>query len=100
MPCNICGLHDGNQDQCGNCEKWFCYEHRNDCEGCGTACDNCVMWLDCGEHCHCDEWDCRVTVTWDCERGGCGDTGNCDHCHETCKSCNRPPGTEGVYSGG
>ena len=77
----------------------------HECTVCGLgrlmdeeAMENILIRLDCGEHAHCDDWDCKDAATWKCERGGChGEDANCVHCNETCISCDRPPGIEGVY---
>jgi hypothetical protein len=72
--------------------------YMKDCDGCGKEfCDSCYTVCHCMEHQYCDDWDCVNEVTWDCERGGCELQGNCRECYENCSSCDRPPGTDGVY---
>jgi len=72
-------------------------EFPKECDHCGNEfCSSCLISMGCGEHQHCDDWDCINEISWDCERGGCGNQGNC-FCFERCSSCDRPPGIEGVY---
>ena len=69
-------------DECTNCENEFC--------------SSCLISMDCDEHQHCEDWDCKHEISWDCERGHCEKQGNC-FCFEKCSSCGGPPGIEGIY---
>ena len=73
---HINGAHP-NAECCGKCYEWSYECSVNDC-GC-EYCDNCDS-----NH-------------WSCERDNCGRSDNCNSCDELCKSCDRPPGIEGIY---
>lgn len=82
----------------GKCKTEDCdgkTEYPDECDNCGkTFCSSCLISMDCDGHQHCEDWDCKHVISWDCERGHCGRGGNY-FCFERCASCDGPPGIEG-----
>lgn len=88
--CEVSGCNNIDVGYCGNCEKYICANHANECEACGSMmfCPDC--WA---EHEHNTEITCEVDGCNGTIVSSCADCAKqlCSDHRMFCETCGAPP---------